>query len=140
MNGDWSLRVRQGKGRKDRIVPLDTSQMRLSDTLRQYIRKHRPRETDQRALFLTTKKIAGDDYAPLGENGIYQLFRRLKATTGIEAYPHRGRHHFATRALASGLDADALRRSLGHTTLHMTLRHISATDEDLIQAWKRRRD
>ena len=140
VNGDWFLRVRQGKGRKERIVPLDTGNLRLSDTRREYIRKTRPRDTPQRGLFLSEKKIAGGDYSPLGVNGIGRLFKRLSAATGFDAHPHRCRHHFATRALPAGLDAESLRRSLGHTTLAMTMRSISASDDDLIQAWTRRRD
>ena len=47
------IRVRQGKGRKDRIVPLDSPRYALSKRLREYIAKERPKATRLRWLFLT---------------------------------------------------------------------------------------
>jgi site-specific recombinase XerD len=50
-NGAY-VRVRQGKGRKDRIVPLDTAKNRMSRKLRRYIEHTRPKDTSETALFI----------------------------------------------------------------------------------------
>jgi hypothetical protein len=49
------LRVRQGKGRKDGVVPLDTPQDRLSARLKRYVDRVRPKSRTERALFLTRR-------------------------------------------------------------------------------------
>lgn len=135
------VRVRQGKGRKDRIVPLDSPGHSLSKTLRHYLRNVRPHDTRQRGVWLSHKKIGKDgDYTTLSPNGIEIMFKRISAYTGIHAFPHRCRHHFATRSLAAGLNPLALQRALGHTTMAMTSRYVSASEADLLDAWRHRRD
>jgi site-specific recombinase XerD len=133
------VRVRQGKGRKDRYVPLDTPKEQFSDRLRKYIAKVRPKDTDQWALFLTARKEGGD-YLPLTAPGIQTLFKRLSADTGIHVNPHKFRHTFATRSLSAGVDVMALQKALGHTTLAMVSRYVHYQVEDLQAAWGQRRD
>ena len=133
-NSGWLLRVRQGKGRKDRGIPLSDE---FAATLEGHIRS-RPRTTC-RALFLTLARHDEGDYAPLGSVGVYQVWRRLSQATGIKAYPHKGRHTAATRWAADGLVPWAIQRALGHSTLAMTNRYVDASAVDLQVAFKRRR-
>jgi integrase/recombinase XerC len=133
------VRVRQGKGRKDRAVPLDTPLEPLSAKLARYIAKVRPRDTKQRALFLTQRKD-GADYAPLTPHAIQTLMKRLTADTGVHVNPHKFRHTFATRALGAGVDVMALQKALGHTTLAMVSRYVHYQKDDLLDAWRQRRD
>jgi len=44
------LRVRQGKGAKDRVVPLDTGRVRLSKKLRDLLQRERIRQLHRNAL------------------------------------------------------------------------------------------
>lgn len=132
------LRVRQGKGRKDRYIPLDTSRVKFSDTLRKYIAKVRP-ATSVDALFVTYRKDGGD-YVPLTRNAIQTLCKRLSLETGIHVNPHKFRHTFATRSLAAGVDVMALKKALGHTTLAMVSRYVHYQTDDLVAAWQARRD
>jgi len=136
------VRVRQGKGRKDRIVPLDTPEYRLSAKLRRYVVRSRPRDTQQTALFLTSRRDRSrrGDYAPLSPRGLQVLMRRLGDETGIRVHPHKFRHTFATRALSAGVDVMALQRALGHTTLAMVSRYVHYQKDDLLRAWLARRD
>jgi site-specific recombinase XerD len=133
------LRVRQGKGAKDRIVPLDTPRVKVSKQLRQYMRNVRPSDTSSRALFVTSRK-SGDEYEPLSARGVQLMMRRISEVTGIHIHPHKFRHTFATRALAAGVDVMALQRVLGHTTLAMVSRYVHYQKDDLIAAWNKRRD
>jgi integrase/recombinase XerC len=135
------LRVRQGKGRKDRIVPLDSPRYALSKRLREYTAKERQKDTRLRWLFLSHRKQGTGHYAQMTPLAVYKLFRRLGDLTGIpKLHPHRCRHHFATRSLAAGVNPDALRRALGHTTMAMTQRYLSSTETDLLEEWTHRRD
>ena len=137
--GGALIRVRQGKGRKDRAVPLDTPANKVSAKLRRYIDHTRPRGTGQAALFLSGRKDRGD-HQPMTPHAIQTLMTRMSRETGIHVNPHKFRHTFATRALAAGVDVMALQKALGHTTLAMVSRYVHYQSGDLIQAWNRRRD
>jgi integrase len=117
------LRVRHGKGRKDRVVPLDSPKAKLSSKLRQYIRGVRPADASSPHLFLRTRRNGGE-YTPLTRRGLQILMQRLGERTGIHVHPHRFRHTVATRSLAGGVDVMALQRVLGHTTLAMVSRDV----------------
>jgi integrase/recombinase XerD len=135
------LRVRQGKGRKDRIVPLDTSATRFSKKLSAYIRSERPSTARCRHLFLSVRKDPHtDDWPPLERGGLKSLLARLGDDTGIHVHPHKFRHTFATRALAAGVDSLVLQRALGHTTLAMVNRYVHFQTADLVHAWQARTD
>jgi integrase len=62
---------------------------------------------------------------------------RSKLSTKLLKYAG---HTFATRALSAGVDVMALQRALGHTTLAMVSRHAHYQRDDLLEAWRRRRD
>ena len=131
----WLIRVRQGKGRKDRGVPLSDD---FAEQLLRWIDK-RPL-TKSRALFLTGAKVNQGDYGGLTSNGIYQIWRRLSQATGIRAYPHKGRHTAATRWAQDNLAPWAIQRALGHSSLAMTNRYVDAAAVDLVDAFRRRRN
>jgi integrase/recombinase XerD len=124
------IKVRQGKGRKDRHVPLDASMYRR---LRLYVDRHRP--TGCPALFPTTR----GDGQPLTPQGLKALLVRLGKETGIHVHAHKFRHTFASRAIAAGVDPIALQRVLGHTTLTMVSRYVHYSPTDLLDAWQLRR-
>ena len=133
------LRVRQGKGAKDRVVPLDTGRVRLSKKLRDYIRHVRPADGGSSALFLSRRSRDGV-YEPLTGRAVQLVMRRISMETGIRVHPHKFRHTFATRALSAGVDVMALQRVLGHTTLAMVSRYVHYQKGDLLEAWKKRTD
>jgi|SRR5579883_2349986 len=134
------LRVRQGKGRKDRIVPLDTSRNRMSRKLLRYVERSRPSNSPERALFLSRRVGSDGQYAPLTSRGVQVILYRLGQKIGIHVHPHKFRHTFATRALSAGVDVMALQKALGHTTLAMVSRYVHYQKDDLLEAWRRRRD
>ncbi|HYA45459.1 MAG TPA: tyrosine-type recombinase/integrase [Acidimicrobiales bacterium] len=135
------VRVRQGKGAKDRIVPLDTAHSRLSQRLTAYVRSGRPQDAKDRHLFLGNRRdpVTGD-WPPLARDGVKVALRRLGDDTGIHVHPHKFRHTFATRALAAGVDSLVLQRALGHSTLAMVNRYVHFQARDLLNAWRARTD
>lgn len=124
------VRVRQGKMRQDRSVPLDPDV--LTD-LQEYIRKHRP-TTESRALFLQSTRRGGDFERLLG-NGIHSIFERLRRQTGIPVYPHGCRHTAATRWASAGMNASQLQKALGHSTFQMSAKYVAQAGVDLIAAF-----
>jgi integrase/recombinase XerC len=134
------IRVRQGKGRKDRIVPLDTPRNRLSRKLLRYAERSRASDAEERTLFLSTHGGHHGTGSPLTTRGIQITLRRLGEKANIHVHPHKFRHTFATRALSAGVDVMALQRALGHTTLAMVSRYVHYQKDDLLDAWRRRRD
>lgn len=131
----WVLRVRQGKGSKDRALPMSDA---FAQELGVWLRT-RP-ATQCPALFLTLSRVDNGDYARLDSQGIYQVWRRLGQATGIKAHPHKGRHTAATRWAQEGVAPFAIQRALGHSTLAMTTRYVDASAVDLTAAFKKARE
>jgi integrase/recombinase XerD len=128
------ITVRQGKGRKDRLVP---PALPLVERLRKYATQLENRQPD--ATF-----FPGPSGGPFKLRSVYTLFRRLLLQGGI---PHAGRgkgprihdyrHLFAVHALRrwyrDGEDLDAklplLATYLGHQHLSGTQRYLHLTAE-----------
>lgn len=111
------IRVHQGKGRKDRVVPFPEE---LRKILREYYRQERP----QVWLFLNENKTG-----PLNVTNIASLWKAVKLRSGINDVGgvHTLRHCFATHLLESGLDIRTLQVLLGHTSIMTTVRYLKVT-------------
>ena len=115
IDGERSLlRIEQGKGSKDRLVPLSPT---LLAELRGYWRRYRPRG------YLFVGQQPGQ---PLSPTAIQRVFKRAKAAARVTKAGgiHGLRHAFATHQLEAGLPVHRLQRLLGHSDLHSTLRYI----------------
>ena len=108
------LIVQQGKGFKDRLVPLSES---ILESLRQYYRAYRPRKY----LF-----ESGQTGGPLSQRSVQAVFQRAKVQTGVsrKVSVHTLRHCYATHLLEAGVDVMALKKFLGHTQLATTARYL----------------
>jgi len=107
------LRVEQGKGAKDRLVPLSPT---LLEALRSYWRLYRPREW----LF------AGGRGEPLSPTTLQKAFTQAKRRAGVTKVGgiHGLRHAYATHQLAAGLGVERLQRLMGHANIQTTLRYV----------------
>lgn len=135
------IRVRQGKGRKDRTVPLDTPRYSLSKKLAHFVRTERDKSSDPH-LFLTSRRAggAGREYTQLTPRAVQVLLRRLGDEAGVNANPHKFRHSFGSRAIMAGVSPLAVMRTMGHTTLAMTNVYVHYATGDLVAAWNNRSD
>ena len=118
------LRIVQGKGRQDRLVPIGAT---LLDELRSYWRRYRPKtwlfpgSPAERHLCITSAQRA---------------YRQALARAGIDKVGgiHALRHAYATHQLAAGMPLHILQRLLGHRDLSATQRYLhwvpSALGED----------
>jgi len=107
------LRVEQGKGAKDRLVPLSPT---LLEALRAYWRLYRPHDW----LF------AGRCGEALSPTALQKVYTRAKRQAGV-AKPggiHALRHAYATHQLAAGLNVERLQRLMGHSSIQTTLRYV----------------
>ncbi len=118
------VRVRQGKGQKDRVVPLSR---RLLDELRVYWRAARPRR-----LLFPGRQPERPVHDTLVQKTIKAAARRAGIAKNVS--PHVLRHSFATHLLEAGTDLRTLQRILGHSSLsttaiytHVTLARLQAT-------------
>jgi integrase/recombinase XerC len=107
------LRVRLGKGRKDRIVPLGSRGVAALDAwLAKRPAGPGPLFTNRFGRRLGTRSIGR----------MVAAFSTLASTTG-RVTPHALRHSFATHLLDSGCDLRAIQEMLGHASLSTTQRY-----------------
>ncbi|NNK49418.1 MAG: tyrosine-type recombinase/integrase [Gemmatimonadetes bacterium] len=112
--GRMTLRVEQGKGRKDRILPLSR---RLMEQMEAYWQTEPPRlwlfpnRTGQRHVDVTV---------------LQKVFTMAKLRTGIRKRGgiHSLRHAFATHLIESGADVPTVQRLLGHRSVSTTMRYF----------------
>lgn len=124
-----TLLIRDGKGRKDRLVPVPG---RAAAALGAYLRDVRPRlvvNPQEGALFLTAwwgKRLS--------EVSLSFLLRRHARSAGIgKVHPHTLRHACATHLLKGGADVRHVQAILGHKKLETTALYTRVVIEDLRQ-------
>ncbi len=115
------IRVKQGKGAKDRFTVLSA---RLLTLLREYWKIQRPVEW----LFPGTK--GGTHLQP---GTIREVCRDAARLAGItkRVTPHTLRHSFATHLLENGADTRAIQVLLGHTRIDTTARYTAVTPQSI---------
>jgi len=105
----------QGKGSKQRIVPIGTKAV---NSVRKYLQDVRPllsKGKDGETLFLsrTGKKLRREN--------IWELVRKYAKCAGIKnVSPHTLRHSFATHLLEGGADLRSVQEMLGHANISTT--------------------
>ena len=113
-SGRMTLRVDQGKGRKDRYVMLS---QRLLDELRTYWKFAHP------TLWLFPGDVDGQ---PITRGAVELACQKAHLASGIQKpiTPHSLRHAFATHLLESGTDLRKIQLLLGHRSLATTARYL----------------
>ena len=114
------VHVRNGKGGKDRVVPLGEE---AQHWLARYLRDSRPELAAgaNDALFLSVRG------------------RRLDTSTlrRVTPHPHRLRHAFATHLLEGGADLRTIQELLGHATISTTQVYTRVESSRLRSAYAR---
>lgn len=116
--------VRNGKGAKDRGVPLPRP---LLGRLRHYWKTERP-ASDTPYLFV----VAGGA-APLHETTLQKTFTAARADAGLtkQASIHTLRHSYATHLLEAGISLRTIQHVLGHRSLRTTEIYMHVTHPGL---------
>ena len=108
------LRITEGKGRKDRIVPASP---RLLQELREYWKLQQPRE------YLFPGKTPS---VPLSSATVQKACKMAAAFAGITKpiSPHVLRHSYATGMLEAGVDILTISKLLGHSSFVTTMVYL----------------
>lgn len=106
------LHIHQGKGRKDRLVPLGTAML---ERLREHYRQLR-----RKTGYVFASVRTGEHVAP---KTVQAVITQAAQAIGLEQRitPHTLRHCFATFHLEMGTDLATLQRLMGHKSLKTTL-------------------
>jgi site-specific recombinase XerD len=129
------IRVVQGKGRKDRYVPLSEH---LARGLNAFIKAERPTHY----LFGgNAYSIAGSDFDHDGgpicysQRGVQWAVKEAAKRAGIrkEVSVHTLRHTFATHLLEDGLNIVSVQHLLGHENIETTMLYLHVADCERIK-------
>jgi site-specific recombinase XerD len=114
---DSQIIVREGKGRKDRVIPLESE---LENLLRLYSDRLGYRDV----LFeLSDRQI---------RNIVYK-----HSPAEYKAHPHTFRHSFAVHCLKEGMNIRTLQKILGHSHLTTTAIYLDLVGKDLSDDFKK---
>ncbi len=119
------VRVRMGKGRKDRSAVIGATTRRALLAYRRSVNL-----SDNAPLFQTRD---GERFTP---SGFIRIFQRLTKATGIHVTAHALRRTFAILSLRAGMDVLHLQALGGWADLDMVEHYAQMVDEDLLQAHK----
>jgi integrase len=114
-NGHSLLIVENGKGAKDRCIPLNPT---IADRLQKYIMNKKP---SARMFPLTARCLS------------IKINYWAKKAGVPHIHTHSFRHKFATDLLQKGANIRAVQELMGHTSLSVTERYLAVTDES--KAW-----
>ncbi|MCX8092115.1 MAG: site-specific integrase [Verrucomicrobiae bacterium] len=136
------LHVRQGKGGKDRCVPISAAMLQ---ELRAFWKTHRHPvwlfpapgcAWRERATPLAQRLQQAD--RPMSVSAVQNAFRLARAESGIhpQATVHTLRHCYATHLLEEGVSLRLISQYLGHQSLDVTViyTHLTATHEGQARA------
>jgi len=108
------IRIEQGKGHRDRYVPLSP---KLLELLRTYWRKLRPQP------WLFPGQFPNQ---PLSREAVGDAIARASERAGLKKQisPHSLRHAYAVHLLEAGTDIRKIKLLLGHRSLSSTARYL----------------
>lgn len=126
---DWmsgKLFVRQGKGKKDRVVWLNEDGLEL-------LRRWKEKRPMQGELLFSTLKGG-----PIRDNYLRAMVKRYsqKAEISKDVHPHMLRHSFASDLYRESKNIRLVQKALGHADLSTTMIYTHVVDEELEEAMK----
>lgn len=118
-----AVRVRNGKGGKDRITYMnDVACIHIKSYL-EYSKNN-----GSSALFYNK------NHERIRSGGIRHILKELGKRAGVDnVHPHRFRHTFASNLVARGMDIQQVQRLLGHSNINTTMGYVYTSD-DMIKA------
>ena len=114
-DGRSLLMVKNGKGGKDRYIPLNPT---IAGRLQKYI---------------SDRKLSGKLFPITARNLSIRVHNWAKKAGVPQIHTHSFRHKFATDLLQKGANIRAVQELLGHSSLSVTERYLAVTDEN--KAW-----
>ncbi len=117
----------QGKGSKERIVPLGTQAIAA---IQRYLRSGRQ---ELIGMKIEKKLFVNFRGGPLTRQGLYKIIQRHARSAGLEGKmsPHTLRHTFATHLLNGGCDLRSVQEMLGHADISTTQMYTHLSGEEI---------
>jgi integrase/recombinase XerD len=130
--GGWWVRIRMGKGRKDRLVPVHSSVM---DAVRSWVKadgRSLRRKSDRATYLFSTRQSPRMTTARA-----WQLVKGLARDAEIEKpiSPHSLRHTMAIETLRAGAGPVIVQKLLGHASLSTTQRYVDHLERADLGQW-----
>jgi site-specific recombinase XerD len=121
LTGPW-LRVRAGKGNRDRVLPLSNQ---VVTAIKLYLPLREPAQTDHLLIHR---------HAPVKRHVVpYRLRDWGRQVDIVPMSPHRLRHTLATFLINQGMPLVSLQKFLGHQDINKTLIYARVHDETVRQ-------
>ncbi len=118
-----SLFVNQGKGGKDRIIPISFT---LAESLKKYLIERKRLNKKCPEFFTSLNRDCA-----FTETGLRNLTHNIVSSSGIKFGTHKLRHTFATLMLEGGCDIFSLSKMMGHSDIKTTTIYLAASAEHL---------
>jgi integrase/recombinase XerD len=121
----------QGKGSKERIVPLGRQ---AGTAVERYLRSGRPELIGSRP---ESKLFVNFRGGALTRQGLYKIIQRHAKAAGLEGRmsPHTLRHTFATHLLSGGCDLRSVQEMLGHADVATTQLYTHLSGERIKEVY-----
>lgn len=124
-DGETALWIRMGKGRKDRVVPI---QPEVAGVIRTYLASTGRMLGDIGPLFRAhdraAHRLARGRLTPRAIADVVGKYARAAAINAKHVSPHTMRHTYAIRALRAGSNIVAVSKLLGHASITTTQRYL----------------
>ncbi len=127
------LFIEQGKGKKDRTVPVGTTALRWVHRYIHEIRPNHLKRPSERCVFVGMRSGV-----PLSHRAITEfLTYRLKRLGFLKISPHQLRASAATHMVSEGMSIGYLQRILGHKGLNTTKTYVQIHADELKDVMQR---
>ncbi|MFX1293424.1 MAG: site-specific tyrosine recombinase/integron integrase [Promethearchaeota archaeon] len=128
-----TVKVVKGKGKKQRIIDIDSTTIQL---MKRYIEEERGHPKDleeQDALFLNNQK------GRLGKRSIQRIVKKCREKAGLKKKitPHKCRHTTGRLLLEGGMDIRVIQEEFGHKSLSTTEIYTKVTNEHRMREYKK---
>lgn len=124
------VHIREGKGAKDRVVPLGRT---AQAWVERYLAEVRPHWLFGNARAHELRLFVSNRGTPFTSENLHALLRRHSAAAQVRhIYPHAIRHAVATQMLQRGADLRAIQRLLGHASLRTTQFYTRVAPTEII--------
>ncbi|MDI6743655.1 MAG: site-specific integrase [Smithella sp.] len=119
------VHIKDGKGRKDRIIPLPTSTLNI-------LRKHYKTHRNEKFIFPAPGRGGCKERTstePLPDSSIQTVLKKALRQAGIikNISVHNLRHSYATHLLEAGIDIRIIQQYLGHKSIASTMIYTHLT-------------
>jgi integrase/recombinase XerD len=132
---DKTIFIQQGKGLKDRVVPINDTALKFIEN---YINHVRPEILKQAKTAKTDRLIVHPRTGKINSGNtindiLNPYFKKLKKKITVHSF----RHTFATHLLQNGMTLRHVQVLLGHTKLDTTIRYLQLHLKDLQREYKK---